>query len=72
MKALGINLQLHYVPSYKFKVHKSINKKNQNLINSETYYENCFSFPIYYELKSSDVSDICNVIFKLITEYKKN
>ena len=58
MKAQGVTLQYHYIPIYKFKIFKDkyIGK------NSEIFYNNTISLPIYYSLKKKQQEYVINKI----------
>lgn len=54
MKKRGINLQVHYKPTYKFKYYKKIKiMKYKNMQNAENFYNEEISLPIYYSLKKN-------------------
>ncbi|RPG99782.1 MAG: hypothetical protein CBC78_000740 [Candidatus Pelagibacter sp. TMED118] len=53
-----IVLQYHYIPIYKFKVYRGNHIKK----NSETYYKNTVSLPIYYSLSANDQNYIVKKI----------
>ena len=57
----GINTQVHYIPSHKFKVFNKI-QKIERLINTEKYFLNCLSLPLYYGLSRSDQSKIIKIV----------
>jgi dTDP-4-amino-4,6-dideoxygalactose transaminase len=67
LKYKKINCQFHYIPTYKFKI---FNKK-EKLHNSEVYFKNAISLPIYYEISFKQVNFICNEIKKIIKKYSK-
>ena len=46
MKKKGISVQYHYIPIYKFKIFTD----KKDAINSEFYFKNAISLPIYYSL----------------------
>ena len=57
--------QLHYKPIYKFKVFKEkISLKDFN--NSEYYFNNAVSLPIYYDLKLKDQNFIIKKVKRFI------
>jgi dTDP-4-amino-4,6-dideoxygalactose transaminase len=58
-----INCQYHYIPIYKFKFFKGkkYNKKKY-FINSEYYYKNTISLPIYYNLSFKDQKKVVSAI----------
>ena len=62
-----VKLQLHYVPLYKHPLIKNyIKKKFQNYINSEMYFKNCFSIPLYYDLSIKKQNYILSKLDKCI------
>ena len=54
MKQDNINLQVHYIPIYKFKFMKKYNIKKFYFKNTEFFYKSAVSLPIYYSLKSEE------------------
>lgn len=66
LKKNNILAQFHYIPNYKFSVYK---KKKLSLINTEYYFKNSFSIPLYYKLKFNEQKYI---IDKIVIFMKKN
>ncbi len=64
LKKNNIICQQHYIPTYKFKVFKMLNKHKNSFNNSEKYHISCLSFPIYYSLSNKDVDYICDKLTK--------
>ncbi len=63
----NINLQVHYVPIYKFSCFKKFNFFNsKKFINSENFYNKEVSLPIYYSLKNTEVYKIIRLIKKIL------
>ena len=58
--------QYHYIPIYKFNYFKKLSKK---LVNTEKYFNNSVSLPIFYELKEAEQVKVVNLIFNF---FKKN
>ena len=58
LNSKNIYPQYHYIPIYKF----SFFKKKVKLTNSEYYYNNTLSLPVYYDLKHSEQKKICSEI----------
>ena len=71
LKKKGINTQLHYIPTYRFKAFTKYLNFKKSCKNSETYYKKCLSFPIYYNLKLSQVRGITLETIKIIKKYEK-
>jgi len=60
-----IFLQVHYTPTYRFKKYRS-NFKRINFKNTENFFKETVSIPIYYELKKKDLKFICNQILNVL------
>ena len=68
-KKYGINLQIHYKPTYKFTLYKSLVKNvSKNFPNTEKFYRDVFSIPLYVDLKKKEINYISNAIIKTIKE----
>ncbi len=73
-KKFGIILQVHYVPTYKFKLFKRFVKNDlikKNFLNTERYYEQTFSIPLHLGLKKKDILFVCKAIdntLKILTK----
>jgi dTDP-4-amino-4,6-dideoxygalactose transaminase len=67
LKKKNIILQYHYIPLYKF---SNFYEKNIKLINSEKYYQNTVSLPIFYKITKKDVDKICKFIYLFISKKK--
>ena len=64
-KKNNINLQVHYIPIYKQPFYKKkFNFNYKNFPNSETFYKNEVSLPIFYNMKKNLVFKVCNIIKK--------
>ncbi len=61
LKNKGILAQQHYIPIYNFSVYK---EKKTFLTNSEKYYKNSVSIPIYVNLSSKDQNKVIKIIKK--------
>ena len=60
----NISAQQHYIPIYKFKVHKKI---SNDFPGSEKYFKNSVSIPIFVNLNINNQ----NKIIKIIKNYFK-
>ena len=59
MNKKNINLQVHYVPIYKFKLYKNkFNYNIKNFPNCENFYNSAFSIPNYYNLSKKNIEYI--------------
>ena len=63
----GIKLQVHYIPIYRHSYYKKkYNLSFKNFPNTEKFYNNVVSIPIYYNLKKSILRKIVKSIKKLL------
>ena len=60
MNKNGINLQVHYKPLYKFNLYKKYIKNIKEFPNSELFYKEEVSFPIFYDLSLRDQIKVIN------------
>lgn len=70
-KKFHIQLQVHYVPTYKFSYFKKKFKFSKTkLLNTEKFYEEAFSIPIFIGMKNKDILYISKAIIKSISNLK--
>lgn len=63
LETKNISLQVHYIPTYHFSYFKKKFKfKKKNFPNSEKFYDQEVSLPIYYSLKKSQLERVCKTI----------
>ena len=68
MLNLGISLQVHYIPIYKQNYYKKkYSFKEQNFQESENFYNQEVSLPIYFDLSKRDVYNVCQSLKYLIS-----
>ena len=67
LKNNNILAQFHYIPIYKFSVY---GKKKISLKNSEYYYLNSVSIPLYYDLSKKDQKYVARKIIAFIDKYR--
>ena len=60
--------QFHYKPIYKFTYYKKL-KNNYKFTNSENYYKNALSLPLYYSLSERNLNKIIITIKKILIKY---
>ena len=64
-KKFKIELQKHYIPTYRFTLYKKKFKNNyKNFKNTEIFFENSFSIPLHLKLSLKNIKFICNSIIK--------
>ncbi len=73
-KNFGIILQVHYIPTYRFNLFRKFVKKKdikKNFYNTEKYYNETFSIPLYLDLSKKNISYVCNAIEKTLAFMRK-
>ena len=73
LKKFKIETNLHYMPIYKHPFYRRyFNKiKKQGFKNSEKYYKNCLSIPIFPLMKSIEQNKVINKIKEFLRHWKK-
>ena len=62
-----ILVQIHYIPVHKFPYYKKIGYSDADLKNSEKYYKNCLSLPMYPTLTDNEQNYIINKVLEFIS-----
>ena len=57
-KAVGLNLQVHYIPVHTQPYYKNLGFKKGDYPNAEIYYKKCISLPLYPSLTNCDLREI--------------
>jgi len=68
MRDNGVNVNVHYIPIYKQPYYKNFGYVNDDFDQTEKYYSNCLSLPIYPALNKTDqdrVITLCAEFFKV-------
>jgi len=60
----GINLQVHYIPIHHHKLYRL--KINPRLPNTEIFFEQAISLPVYFSLKKNQINYIITNLLKLV------
>jgi len=67
LKAKNIGSDVHYIPIYRLPVFaKLYGEKGAQFPNTEAYYEETLSVPLYYDLKEEEVDTICSILLSLL------
>ena len=69
LKKLGINLQIHYKPIHMLSLYK---RQNQKLKESEKYYLETLSLPIFFDMTLKQVNFVAKSIVKITNQHKKS
>ncbi len=68
----GIGSQVHYIPLYYHPVLKcDIFKERIRYPETEKYYQQALSLPLYFDLEEADVDRVCTQLVSILNEYKK-
>ena len=70
MKALkdkGIITQVHYIPVVNHPYYKNKGYNSENLPNTNNYYSEALSLPLYYSLDESDQDYVIDCLKNIIT-----
>ena len=71
LRSKGINLQIHYIPIYHHNLYKI--KNRSKFPNTENFFKQAVSLPIYFSLKNNQVMLIVKTLLKLVfSNLKKN
>ncbi len=62
----GITTNLHYTPIYRHTFYKKFNFKKKNFPNSERYFKEAITIPLFYELKKNKQMQIIKIINKTL------
>ena len=65
LKKNKIFAQYHYIPIYRLSIAKKKYHKNKN---SEIYFKNSVSLPIFYNLKDKEQKKVMNYVTNFITK----
>ena len=66
LKKKGIITQVHYIPVYLHPFYRNKKGSQKKLKNTEEYYEQALSIPIYYDLKKKEQEYVIDNIKKII------
>ena len=62
----GIAVNLHYIPVYRHPYYENLGFKKDNFPNSEKFYQEAISIPIYPQLKDAQQKYVVEVIKKVM------
>jgi UDP-4-amino-4,6-dideoxy-N-acetyl-beta-L-altrosamine transaminase len=68
LKKNGINTNLHYKPIYRNSFYKRYNFNKNNFKNSEKYYKEAITLPLYYDLKKAHQMKIIKIINRVFNK----
>lgn len=71
LQAEGIGVNVHYLPVYLHPYYKNIGYSKGICPNSEEFYYNMITLPLFPEMKDNDVNDVIEAVNKVINYYRK-
>jgi len=72
LRKKNININSHYIPLNKFSLIKKNIIQNTEFINSENYYREAISIPMYPDLNYKKQNFFIKTLIKIINKYRKN
>lgn len=67
LRQAGIQTQVHYIPIYKQPFYRErYESKSEDFPNTEAYYQQCFSIPLFPSMTDNDVEKVTNEIKNLL------
>lgn len=72
MKEKGICLNLHYIPVHTQPYYENLGFKGGDFPNSEKYYEEAFTLPLYYSLTDEQQDHIVKVQLRYCNEWRNS
>ena len=64
LRSKGINLQVHYIPIHHHKLYRL--KINPHLPNTEIFFEQAISLPVYFSLKKNQINYVITNLLKIV------
>ena len=66
MKEQGIMLNLHYIPVHRQPYYEKLGFRQGDFLQSEKYYEEAFTLPLYYDLTNDEQEQIVNALRSIL------
>jgi len=70
MTAENVCPQVHYLPVYRHSYYEKLGYEKGLCPNSEKYYNEVMSIPLYYSLTDNDVEDVIKAVKKIVDYYR--
>jgi dTDP-4-amino-4,6-dideoxygalactose transaminase len=68
LRAQNVGSQVHYIPIYQQPYHaKKMSVSKEQFPNTEKYYQNCLSIPLYPHMTDDDVAHVIKTIVEVST-----
>ncbi|AFY36533.1 UDP-4-keto-6-deoxy-N-acetylglucosamine4-aminotra nsferase [[Leptolyngbya] sp. PCC 7376] len=66
LRSLNIGINLHYIPIYYQPFYQQFNFKKKQFLQSESYYQEAISLPLYFDLQESSQDYVCEQLSKVL------
>ena len=66
MKEQGVMLNLHYIPVHRQPYYEKLGFRQGDFLQSEKYYEEAFTLPLYYDLTNDEQEQIVDVLRSIL------
>lgn len=71
LKAEGVGVNVHYIPTYIFPYYQSLGYKIGTCPNAERLYKRIVSIPLYYSLTDRQQEMVIEAVYKIMSYYRK-
>ncbi|MBT5559686.1 MAG: UDP-4-amino-4,6-dideoxy-N-acetyl-beta-L-altrosamine transaminase [Proteobacteria bacterium] len=68
MRENGIGVNLHYIPIYKQPFYKRMGFREEDFVNSEAYYREAISLPIFHTMTIAQQDEVVRVLSEIVEE----
>jgi len=70
LQSRGIGTQVHYIPLYRHPIYKGKDEENWITLypNTESYYRQALTLPLYYDLTEEEVNRVCKSLQDVLNE----
>ena len=69
LKEAGIGVQVHYIPVYFQPYYRQLGYKEQLCPNSETFYKETLSIPIYPDMSTEDIDYVIETVLEVFSYF---
>ena len=67
LRALGLGVNLHYIPIYRQPYYQSMGFDSNYCHNADEYYERAISIPIYHGMSQRDQESVVNILTRVLS-----
>ena len=67
LRALGIGVNLHYIPVHTQPYYQTLGFKNGQFPESESYYQDAISIPLFHLMTEAQQDEVINTLTEVLT-----